>query len=96
MPHRVIENKTVSDWNTAGQPESQRPGEGEVVTETGDGKPVRRYEDSLAIPGMEGAVEELPLYAGQSTGLTHEIQPVDELVATLTKETIKALESVNL
>lgn len=95
MPHRVIENTTVSDWNAAGPPESQRPGEGEVVAETDDGTPVRRYEDSLAIPGMKGAVEELPLYAGQSAGLTHEIQPADELVATLTDETIESLESVN-
>lgn len=92
VPHRVIENTTVADWNAAGQPESHRPGEGEVVAETDDGIPVRRYEDSLAIPGMKGAVEELPLYAGQSAGLTHKIQPADELVATLTDETIEALE----
>lgn len=92
VPHRVIENTTVSDWNAAGQPESQRPGEGEVVAETDDGIPVRRYEDSLAIPGMKGAVEELPLYTGQSAGLTHEPQPADELIATLTDETIEVLE----
>ncbi|WP_049905648.1 NAD(P)H-dependent flavin oxidoreductase [Halorubrum californiense] len=92
VPHRVIENSTFSDWNAAGQPDSQRPGEGEVVAETNDGEPVRRYEDSLAVPGMKGSVEELPLYAGQSAGLTHEIQPADELVTTLTDQTLEALE----
>lgn len=91
VPHRVIENTTVSDWNAAGKPESQRPGEGEVVAETDDGVPIRRYEDSLATAGMTGNVEELPLYAGQSAGLTHEVQPADELVATLTDEAIEAL-----
>lgn len=91
VPHRVIENTTVSDWNAAGKPESQRPGEGEVVAETDDGVPIRRYEDSLVTPGMTGNVEELPLYAGQSAGLTHEVQPADELVATLTDEAIEAL-----
>lgn len=95
VPHRVIKNTTVSDWEAAGQPESQRPGEGEIVAKTDEGMPVRRYEDSLAVPGMSGAVEELPLYAGQSAGLTHEVQPADELVTTLTNETIEALERVN-
>lgn len=41
---------------------------------------------------MKGAVEELSLYAGQSAGLTQDIQPADELVATLAEETIEALE----
>ena len=95
VPHRVIENTTVSDWTAAGKPESQRPGEGDIVAETHSGVPIRRYEDSLAIPEMKGSVEELPLYAGQSTGLTHEIQPADDLVATLTNETIEALGKAN-
>lgn len=95
VPHRVIHNTTVSDWEAAGQPESQRPGENDIVAETNEGVPVRRYEDSLAIPDMTGAVEELPLYAGQSVGLTHEVQPADELVATLATDTIEALERTN-
>lgn len=94
VPHRVLENTTVSEWNEAGQPEDERPGEGEVIAEADDGTPVRRYEDSLAVPGMEGSVEELPLYAGQSAGLTHEVRPADELVTTLADETLSALERV--
>jgi len=92
VPHRVLENTTVADWKAAGQPKTERPGEGEIVAETDEGTPIRRYEDSLAVPSMDGAVEELPLYAGQSAGLTQEVQPADELVATLTEETIAALE----
>ena len=73
----------------------ERPGEGDVVAETGDGNPVHRYEDSLAVPDMSGDVEELPLYAGQSAGLTQELQPADGLVRGLADETLEALERAN-
>ncbi|AUV81402.1 2-nitropropane dioxygenase [Salinigranum rubrum] len=92
VPHRVIENGTVAEWKAAEQPSTERPGEGDVVAETGDGNPVRRYEDSLAVPEMSGDVEALPLYAGQSVGLTQELQPADELVAGLAEEALAALE----
>jgi len=92
VPHRVLENDTVSAWETAGRPTTDRPGEGDHIADTPDGEPVHRYEDSLAVPGMEGDVESLPLYAGQSAGLTHEIQPADELVAELAAETADALQ----
>lgn len=93
VPHRVLENGTVSDWEDAGRPEDDRPGEGDIVVETADGTPVRRYEDSLALPGMSGDVEELPLYAGQSAGLTRDVQPAGEVVASLVEETVDALET---
>lgn len=92
VPHRVIENDTVAEWKAAEQPSTDRPGEGDIVAKTDDGAPVRRYEDSLAIPDMSGDVEELPLYAGQSVGLTHEQQPANELVKTLAEETFEALD----
>lgn len=92
VPHRVIENATVSDWKAAEQPSTERPGEGDIIAETDDGTPVRRYEDSLAVPDMSGDIEELPLYAGQSAGLTHEVQPANELVMTLAEETVEALK----
>jgi nitronate monooxygenase len=91
MPHRVLENATVAEWKAAGEPETDRPGEGEVVAETEDGTPVYRYEDSLAVPGMSGDVESIPLYAGQSAGATDETVPAGELVATLYEETVEAL-----
>ncbi|WP_458185372.1 NAD(P)H-dependent flavin oxidoreductase [Haladaptatus sp. NG-WS-4] len=40
VPHRVIENSTVTEWNTAGRPETDRPGSGEVVATSEDGEPV--------------------------------------------------------
>lgn len=95
MPHRVLENETVDGWQAAGEPDSGRPGEDDVVARTPDGTPVRRYEDSLAVSEMRGDVEQLPLYAGQSAGLTHEVLPADELVRLLAEESIDALQRVN-
>jgi len=92
MPHRVLENDTVEKWIEAGQPATDRPGSDDVIAETADGSHVRRYEDSLAVPGMRGEIAELPLYAGQSAGLTRAVQPADELVETLSEETATALE----
>jgi nitronate monooxygenase len=94
VPHRVLENETVSEWTAAGRPDAERPGAGTVVAETGDGSPVRRYEDSLATPDVTGDVEELPLYAGQSVGLTHDVQPAGDLVGTLVEDTLAALNRV--
>jgi len=82
------------EWQAAGRPETDRPGAGEVVARAADGSSIRRYEDSLAVPETEGAVEALPLYAGQSVGLTEAVLPAEELVSTLVDETLDALDSV--
>jgi len=92
VPHRVLENEPVRDWRAAGEPEADRPDSDEVVATTPDGEPVTRYEDSLAVPGMAGDVEQLPLYAGQSAGLTRDVQAAGELVAALAEETVAALD----
>lgn len=94
VPHRVLENETVERWEDAGRPDTGRPGEGETVAETPEGEPVRRYEDSLAVPGMDGDVENLPLYAGQSAGLADDVQPAKKLVDELETETLAALSEL--
>lgn len=88
-------NDTVSEWQAAGKPDTERPGGGDIIAKEDDSAPVRRYEDSLAVSGMSGDIEELPLYAGQSAGLTDEVQPVDKLVTTLAEETTEALQVNN-
>ena len=94
VSHRVLANDTTAEWEAAGRPSDERPGEGDVVAEDPDGEQVRRYEDSLAVPGMTGDVEEVPLYAGQSAGLAEETLPAGDLVATLAAETRAALDRV--
>ncbi|MFC6824006.1 NAD(P)H-dependent flavin oxidoreductase [Halopelagius fulvigenes] len=93
VPHRVIRNETTDRWREAGEPERGRPGEGETVARSPDGEPLSRYEDSLAVPGTDGDVTELPLYAGQSVGLTREVAPAATIVETLVEDARTALGS---
>lgn len=44
---------------------------------------------------MTGDVEALPLYAGQSVGLTETVQSAADLVTDLTEETVDVLERAN-
>jgi nitronate monooxygenase len=86
VPHRVLENATVDGWISAGRPpRGGRPGEDDVVA-TVNGTPIRRYEDSLATPDATGDVEELPLYAGQSSGLVPDVRSAGSVVDTLAAE----------
>jgi nitronate monooxygenase len=79
--HRVIRNSTVEAWIAAGRPPSgQRPGEGEVLARRADGREVVRYTSMSPRDDVEGRVEELSLWAGQSVGLVHEVLPAGEIV----------------
>lgn len=83
-PHRTLRNATVEDWEAAGRPApGDRPGEGETVAEYPGGHPIERYGDDLPMAGVEGDLEALALYAGQSAGLTDEVRPAGEVVAEL-------------
>jgi len=95
MPHRVVRNSTVEAWAEAGHPDpGERPGEGETVAEYPDGTPMERYGDDLPVEGAEGDLEALALYAGQSTGLTDDVQPAGEVVEELVGETEEAIRSM--
>lgn len=91
-PHRVLENETTEDWQAAGEPAQDRPGMGEEIVETSTGEPIRRYEDSLALPGMTGEIDALPLYAGQSAGVIDSLPSAATLVEELVAETQDALD----
>lgn len=94
VPHRVLGNETTAAWEDAGRPTHDKPGSGEPVAETPAGDPVERYEDSLAVPGMDGDVTELPLYAGQSAGLTDERQSAEAVVTNLVAEARAAIRGL--
>lgn len=96
VPHRVLRNSTVNRWEAAGQPpRGERPNEDEPVATRVDGTPVERYADSLAVPGMEGDVEALPLYAGQSAGLIRTAPSAATVIESLIEETHAALSRVD-
>ena len=92
-PHRVLRNSTVIEWETSGFPQSgYRPAEGETAATGPGGRPIVRYSYALPQPGMEGNVEALALYAGQSVGLVSDVQSAGTLVKALADETVQALK----
>ena len=95
-PHRIIRNSTFEEWEEAGRPPSgERPGEGDAVGEFSDGRPVTRYDFRSPSAETRGDVEEMALYAGQSTGLTDDRPPVATVVDRLVSETVEAIEDVS-
>jgi len=92
-PHRTLRNSTVQAWLDAGRPQpGSRPGEGEAVAHwSDDGEQILRYESSSPRQGVEGDIEALPMWAGQSAGLVRDVLPAGEIVARLAEETAAAL-----
>lgn len=86
-PHRALRNSTHRMWVEAGSPPiGRRPREDEEVATRRDGTPIRRYSSSLPVEGMDGDVEALSLYAGQSVGLAHGVEPAGAIVAKIVAE----------
>ena len=95
-PHRALRNKTLSDWERAGLPKSpNRPGEGDVVAVDAAGRVHTRYEDLMPLPGMTGALDEMALYAGQSSGLVRDVVPAAEIVLRVAAEAEETIETLS-
>lgn len=91
-PHRVLRTGTVDRWETDGcAPRGHRPGEGETVATTPGGRPIGRYSAAFPQPGMQGDVEALALYAGQSVGLVSTVQSAGTLVRALAEDAARVL-----
>jgi nitronate monooxygenase len=91
-PHRTLRNTTLTSWETAGRPlPGRRPGEGDTVARLPGGMPVARYSDIPPLPGMEGDLEALVHYAGQSAGLVTRVQPAADIVRELVEQAAVAL-----
>ncbi len=75
-PHRVLRNSTYSRWESAASPPSgKRPDEDEEVA---NGIP--RYAANLPLAGMEGDIEAMAMYAGQSVGAIAAVEPAGAIV----------------
>jgi nitronate monooxygenase len=92
-PHRALRNSTFALWDEAGRPPiGTRPREGEELATRADGSPILRYSSSLPIAGMDGDVEALSLYAGQSVGLVHFVASAAAIVSEVVAEAEAVLE----
>jgi NAD(P)H-dependent flavin oxidoreductase YrpB (nitropropane dioxygenase family) len=86
-PHRVLRNSTVAAWEAAGRPATgKRPGEGEVVANSKSRGPIVRYRSYTPAADADGDIDALSLWAGQSVGVVHKIQPAAELVREIDSE----------
>jgi NAD(P)H-dependent flavin oxidoreductase YrpB (nitropropane dioxygenase family) len=78
-PHRVLRNRTFTQWEAAGSPRpGRRPGEGDLL-----GPDVVRYDDTAPRDGMTGEIEEMCLYAGMGVGRITDVPSAGELVVRL-------------
>jgi NAD(P)H-dependent flavin oxidoreductase YrpB (nitropropane dioxygenase family) len=88
-PHRALRNATIERWLAAGSPAApDRPGEADVVATDAQGRPHMRYEDLMPLPGMEGTIEEMAMYAGQSVELVRTILPAADIVRAIVEEAV--------
>lgn len=89
-PHRVIRTKVVDEWELAGCPESgKRPGEGMPIGRMrgrGIEVPLVKYTVAAPTEYIEGDLESLPFYAGESVSLVREILPAREIVKKIAEE----------
>jgi NAD(P)H-dependent flavin oxidoreductase YrpB (nitropropane dioxygenase family) len=98
-PHRVLRNSTITRSESGRRGGAGgRPGEGEIIGHYADGNPVFRYGDDEPLAGMDGDIEAMALYAGQSAALVHDVPSAAELVPRLMghagEALVKALSNI--
>ncbi len=89
--HRTLRNSTTDAWEAAGRPATDRPGESDVLA-TRDGEPILRYASTSPAVEMEGEIEALSLWAGQSAALIRDVLPAAEIVRRIVAEAQQALD----
>jgi nitronate monooxygenase len=83
-PHRALRNVTTAAWEAAGRPPTgSRPGEGEEVATSSSGAAIPRYASLTPLEGMDGDIDAMSLWAGQSVALARRVEPAADIVAEL-------------
>ena len=90
-PHRVLRNRTVREWEAAGQPPpGQRPAEGTSIgtSRRSDGTTaeILRYQASMPTGAFEGDIDLASLWCGESATLVNDIRPAAEIVRDVARE----------
>jgi NAD(P)H-dependent flavin oxidoreductase YrpB (nitropropane dioxygenase family) len=96
VPHRVIRNEVVREWEAAGRPPSgKRPGEGTTIGTIkyawSGVEPWTRYSPGMIVPTFEGNPELAPMWAGESCSVVKQIKPAGEIVRQLARDAAAAL-----
>jgi len=85
-PHRVLRNSTYRRWDEAGRPPpGSRPGEGDVVAQSG-GIDIERYAADEPRRDTTGELEAMCLYAGRGVGRITSVEPAADVVSRIASE----------
>jgi nitronate monooxygenase len=85
-PHRVLRNSTYRRWDEAGRPPpGSRPGEGDVVAQSG-GIDIERYAADEPRRDTTGELEAMCLYAGRGVGRIASVEPAADVVSRIASE----------
>ena len=88
--HRVLRNSTFRRWESAGRPPpGTRPGEGQIVAQTG-GVQIPRYAADEPRRATMGDVEAMCLYAGIGVGRITAVEPAAAVVERIGAELERA------
>lgn len=95
-PHRTLRNKTLGEWEAAGQPPpGKRPGEGTSIgrrrLSSGKVEDWPRYAIGSVPPDFEGDIEYAPMWAGESCSVVNDIKPAGEIIRDLVVDAEAAL-----
>ena len=98
-PHRVLRNRALDEWETAGRPASgRRPGEGTTIGTAPRGgttaELIKYAANSYPTPGFAGDVENAVLYAGESCTLIGDVKPAAQIVHDLVEEAEAIIRSL--
>jgi NAD(P)H-dependent flavin oxidoreductase YrpB (nitropropane dioxygenase family) len=96
VPHRVLRNEAVRQWEAAGRPPpGRRPGEGTVIGTVhnpwGGSEEWGRYEPGMLVPAFEGDPELAPMWAGESCAAVKDVRPAGDIVRALARDAEAAL-----
>jgi nitronate monooxygenase len=83
-------HSTYEQWANAGKSlPAGHPGEHDIITQFPPDRPVERYSRSTPVLIMEGNLEPLAHYAGQSVGLVRNRKSVYEILDEIVEDVIK-------
>jgi NAD(P)H-dependent flavin oxidoreductase YrpB (nitropropane dioxygenase family) len=91
-PHRTLRNHTVEIWEAAGRPPTgKRPQQGEVIATSRSSGPIVRYQSYTPGSDVEGDIDALSLWAGQSVGLVSKVKSAGTIVREIADEAASTL-----
>ena len=100
-PHRMLRNRIVAEWESAGRPPpGEREDEGGVIGREhrpwlDDPVEIPRYSSMMATPDFEGDLELAPLWAGESCSVVNDIRPAGDIVRDLARDAAALLAATS-